>query len=423
MKIYVVDQMMGSGKTSAAINYINETQQKKFIYVTPFLSEVERIKEKCSSKDFYSPEGDIKIRALKKLLNQGRNIVTTHALFRLFDDEIITLCKSQSYVLIMDEVTNVIENFSLTSSDRKMLFNNYVYVGEKQIVKWRDDAKNYEGRFEDIKRMAKMECLGCYGDNTVLWLMPVKIFNAFEESYILTFMFDGQLQKYYYDYHGLKYTYLNVDETFHFTDKGKGNNYDPSKYSKLINICNSSKLNYIGQDRYSLTKSWYEKNQNGALMVRLTLNIKNYFKNVSKTRTKNNMWTTFNSYKNILKGGGYTKGFIPCNARSTNIYSNRTSVAYAVNRYMNPYIKQFFQTNGIVVDEDKFALSEMLQFIWRSAIRNGEPITVYIPSLRMRMLLYDWLGLDKFNDLCYANNGSISIHHSIKMKGDTVNEG
>ena len=33
----------------------------------------------------------------------------------------------------------------------------------------------------------------------------------------------------------------------------------------------------------------------------------------------------------------------------------------------------------------------MLQFIWRSAIRNGEEIWVYIPSIRMRSLLKKWI--------------------------------
>ena len=38
-----------------------------------------------------------------------------------------------------------------------------------------------------------------------------------------------------------------------------------------------------------------------------------------------------------------------------------------------------------------FALSEMLQWIWRSRIRQGESINIYVPSKRMRNLLLDWL--------------------------------
>ena len=36
-------------------------------------------------------------------------------------------------------------------------------------------------------------------------------------------------------------------------------------------------------------------------------------------------------------------------------------------------------------------IGEMVQWIYRSQIRNGKPITVYVPSRRMRELLIDWL--------------------------------
>ena len=77
--------------------------------------------------------------------------------------------------------------------------------------------------------------------------------------------------------------------------------------------------------------------------------------------------------------------------RATNEYRDRTVVAYTINKYFNPVVKNFFTANGIEVDEDGFATSEMLQFIWRSGIRDGKHITIYIPSSRMRGLLQQWL--------------------------------
>ena len=44
-----------------------------------------------------------------------------------------------------------------------------------------------------------------------------------------------------------------------------------------------------------------------------------------------------------------------------------------------------------MVSNRLFALQEMLQWIWRSAIRDGKPIDLYIPSERMRSLLVEWL--------------------------------
>jgi hypothetical protein len=42
-------------------------------------------------------------------------------------------------------------------------------------------------------------------------------------------------------------------------------------------------------------------------------------------------------------------------------------------------------------EEEQFALIEMIQYLYRSAIRERKPINVYIPSLRMRELLKSWL--------------------------------
>jgi hypothetical protein len=54
-------------------------------------------------------------------------------------------------------------------------------------------------------------------------------------------------------------------------------------------------------------------------------------------------------------------------------------------------IVNYLQSNGIDVDEDMYALSEMIQFIWRGAIRQGKPMKVLILSERMRNLLIKWL--------------------------------
>ena len=79
------------------------------------------------------------------------------------------------------------------------------------------------------------------------------------------------------------------------------------------------------------------------------------------------------------------------NTRASNDYADRSNVAYLVNRYVNPMVTGFFYMHDVELDEDAFALSEMLQLIWRSRIRKGESINVYIPSRRMRELFEDWL--------------------------------
>ena len=64
---------------------------------------------------------------------------------------------------------------------------------------------------------------------------------------------------------------------------------------------------------------------------------------------------------------------------------------YIANLFMNVNEKKFYQMHGIEVDEDVYALSIMVQWIWRSAIRDGGEVSLYIPSSRMRTLLTDWI--------------------------------
>lgn len=62
-----------------------------------------------------------------------------------------------------------------------------------------------------------------------------------------------------------------------------------------------------------------------------------------------------------------------------------------LNVYLNPTIVKYFENNSVKVDQDTYALSELIQFIYRSRIRKGNDIYCYIPSKRMRELLYKYI--------------------------------
>lgn len=400
--IYVVDSMMGTGKTSAAINFMNTADEDvRFLYITPYLTEVERIIASCPSRKFRQPVAKgSKLENMKSLLNNGYNIVSTHALFKLFDNEVIDLLLAGNYVLIMDEVADVVAEYDdISPKDLDMMLNNFTDIdAESGIVKWIDE--DYRGKFDQEKRLCELESLVCYksesGENKLLmWMFPIRAFLAFKKVYILTYMFDAQIQSYYYRYYGVNYEKIGVLgnslETYRFTDTPTvACKYD---YSSLINICNNEKLNSIGDPKYALSYNWHITNakSGNAAMLKLKHNITNYFRNIIDAPSEDIIWTTFKSSKSILKGKGYTKGFISINMRASNAYHERTTLAYPVNRFVNKGVTIFMASRGITVDEDAFALSEMLQFIWRSAIRDGKPINIYIPSARMRGLLENWI--------------------------------
>ena len=233
----------------------------------------------------------------------------------------------------------------------------------------------------------------------MVWAMPISSFQAFDEVYVLTYQFHCQIQRYYYDYFGLEYKYFHIENKegkylLKETKDEEMNTYDIEfrrKAKELITIVDNKKLNSIGDDYYSLSKSWFNKKENEPLIKQLKNNTYNFFYKYAKTKTEDNMWTCFKEYIPNLKGKGYTKGWIPLNSRATNDYANKQSLAYLCNRFLNPFVEKFFSMRDIKIEENEYALSELLQWIWRSRIRNGESIILYIPSRRMRELLENFL--------------------------------
>lgn len=167
------------------------------------------------------------------------------------------------------------------------------------------------------------------------------------------------------------------------------------KVVDLINIY-EGKFNKIGMKigkTNPLSKNWYESKRKSNLFMleQLKANTENFFRTVSKTNSEDNMYTVFKSYTKYIKGKGYSKGFVPCNARGTNEFKDKKALAYLVNFFMSPEIRQFVNHYDLIFDEDMCSLSALLQWMWRSQIRNGKPIDIYIPSERMRELLNNWI--------------------------------
>ena len=400
-KIKIVDSIPGSGKTSAIINMINnDTTDNKYIYITPFLTEVERVKKNCKTKKFQEPKYNQygnKFDNLNKLISEGKNIVSTHALFHKANMQTVELLKSQDYILILDEVFNVIEQCNISKYDVQMLINEKYAKIENNYLIWNEE-KEYSGNFENIKYLAINKSIIVYKDVILIWMFPVEIFKAFRDAYILTYLFEAQEQCYYYKMNNIKCEYYSamMDNNV-YTIKPKDNNYIliekeiKQRLKENITIIDDEKINSIGSNRYNLSHSWFKNEDNTENIKQLKNNITNFFTNKTKAKSNTVLWTTFKDQKHKLKGKGYTKGFIPCNLRATNDYVDRYNLAYCINIFNQPFIDQFFKSKDIQINEELYALSELIQWLWRSRIRKYEPITIYIPSKRMRYLLIDWL--------------------------------
>ena len=426
--IKVIDSIMGSGKTSWAIQEINRHSDTPFIFCTPFLDEIRRIK-KATDRHFADPQyiDGRKLNGFNKLLMDGADIAVTHATFANSDDDTLSYLQQGNYVLILDEVLDVLIRFNDISSNKvnrddiKLLVNEgFIDYNQYGQVRWIKDSYP-DSMYSDVEQFAKNGNLFYLDETLLVWQFPPQIFQAFREVYVLTYMFEGSFLKPYFEYHRLDYERVSI------ANDGNGNysivpyvhdTESQKRYANLISICDNARLN--NYKATSLSMTWFREAKKRDI-DRIKNDLFNYFHNIAKAKANDILWTCPKEYRKSIKGKGFNivrrlteqennlptdkrerlvkklQCFLSSNARATNDYKDRCVLAYIYNSYPNPYVKRYFEnknkTDGtnIGVDLEAFALANMLQWIWRSRIRENQPIKIYIPSVRMQRLLCGWL--------------------------------
>lgn len=380
--------MTGSGKTNWAINLMKRNPNKNFLYITPYIKEDERVKKEI--KHVYIPQDDdtAKLPRVKTALKNHKSVASTHALFKLFDDECISLIIDGNYTLILDEVIEVLNQIPINQADIDIIMSSGAAIVDKDYrMIWTDKYKDLsENGYGWLENMIKLNKVINIDNAALMWIFPPEIFEAFKDVYILTYMFEANIMSNYLKMYNISYqkkTIRNKELVDYQTP-------NLSKYKDLITIYDG-KLNnnlYIKDTTFSLT--WY-KDADQVYLDRMKNNIYNWFNNIARSKSHYNMWTVYKDFKSQLQGKGYTKGFVSAGCRATNNYHYKSVLAYCINRFHQPYIKTYFSHMGVPVDEKLYALSDMIQWVWRSQIRDDKPISIYVPSSRMRELFNNWL--------------------------------
>lgn len=401
--VKVCDAIMGTGKSSAAINYMNEHSDKRFIYITPYLDEAQRIRDGCPRLYFVEPSNKIEQFHFKKcehtadLIKKGRNITTTHQAFKRYTADMLQDITANGYTLLIDENIDILEKYDIDSADLRILVESGYLNSDNGV--FHSTGKEYGGcvfrelfRFLEVRDLIQLEG----GNKTQLyyWTLPPELITAFEDVIVMTYLFNGQSLRHMFEMYDIQYEYIGIEKTgdrdYHF---GKYPGYTPEYVSgikDMIHIIDSEKLNAIGDNEHDLSMNWFNKDSSD--LDKLKSNIYNCMHNIWKdVPADKKLWGSYISRYDVIKGKGYTKSFLTFNARATNAYKDRRCLVYIANIFMNVSERGFYQKHGVEVDEDLYALSIMVQWIWRSAIRDGQEINIYIPSKRMRTLLIDWM--------------------------------
>ncbi|MBE5775234.1 MAG: hypothetical protein E7337_15130 [Clostridiales bacterium] len=395
---------MGTGKSQSAIAYMNAHPNDRFIYISPFQSEANRIATNCPELDFVEPLDRkpqyqyTKTGHTRHLLLEGRNIASTHQCFKFYTPDMLEMITKQGYTLIIDENVTTIDSFVYHPDDLEIAVRGGLL---------REDGDTYTVTDVEYAGVALAQMMRLFKSRNLFkhkvkggreavwfWSLPVDLLTAFKDVFILTYMFEGQDLHQHLTMNGLHYQKIGVRRTQEGGWEFAESDFYIPEYvgtlSQHIHICDHSKLNSIGDDESSLSMNWFKTRPDQ--VDKLANNISNYFRNLmSDFESDVRLWSTYKNEIAKLRQKGFYRSHLPFNHRASNEYRNRRVLVYAVNVYYNVETKRFLKHHGAEVNEDQYALSTMLQWIWRSAIRDGEDIYIYIPSSRMRRLLTEWI--------------------------------
>jgi hypothetical protein len=423
--VTVFDTPMGGGKSTYNLQELRKSTQSTML-VVPTLDEAERCIGVLSNFITVELGGKHKTKTsrLIECITQNLSVIITHALFDLISNniEIISLLEDSDYRLDFDENLNSVSSVQIPKDDiQLMLKHGYIDIvrsGKLQLLKWLDnDSDSILNKYKPIIAGRNIAII----KNTCVDIYSKRLLQAFTGTWIYTYMFDASYHRCLLDLYGIEYKKRSI------VKNSCGDGYlsvpykavDGSGYQDLVNVLSHKKLNERWDEcTLSLTELRDASTEDFKTMQKDLINL---YKNIFKGHGKGFMWTIFedqmvNGRKKKIRSSVESKVFatigriliddseleiklktthVAVNSKGTNDYIDRSALAYMVGRYCNPSIARFFSYYEINVDTDAYSLSELLQWIWRSQIRRGDNIYIYIASTRMRNLFTNWLNKSK----------------------------
>lgn len=433
--VTIVDRHMGSGKTTGIIASFKPDQ--KYLVVVPLLSEISRI-IKGAHVPFVQPTDaadtgaastpnypeaakcQTKRESLTALVQAGHNVVCSHALFSALGS-IAQEGLLADYHVLIDEVLNVAEvKTDITQTKRTALGRDQdtgwreLYLGDGFITicpetgrispteKWCGLVDKLAGNLSQAMFHAA-EAGRLYTDqagmsNSIIMAeLPPALLKGCRTIKVYTYMAEGSFMAAYMRRHGIEYrTEFNAVEDAAFRKRAR----------ELVTVhpmarLKDSKLSYTAQAKEARKRN---PSRDVARALYRTCQTAGELQGVDKdkimvTCAKACWYAKGSDFLN--RPGPFAQGsrlfdgvsWVPNTTRGTNDYAHCSHLIYLWDQHANVHVSRFLSVD----DErhrDLYAVSELLQWIWRSRVRKGEPITLFLPSARMRRLWARWLDGD-----------------------------
>lgn len=399
--VTIVDRPCGFGKTSKLL-IPQLAEGGPYLVVVPLLSEVDRIiAEAAVPVEAPSDVQGTKTDNLRGLLIDRLNIVTTHAMY----SRLARLCREgllEGYRLVIDEVPSVIEVVSgplPKSWDEFYVGDGYVEVDPidgrvSPTAKWVDLKDGVSDSLNtDLFDLASSGRLHVTDRTFFLSVLPVELLSAGMAVTVYTYMTEASYLVAYLNKMGVSYE-IDVDpqEDERFR----------SRSARLITI----------RDIPSLTDIKWSHTAQGKIRPAEARRIAGAMKSIRQNKipevplqdilvtTRKGLWTVDHQGSD-RRAGAFSKGtrmtganWVANTTRGTNYFIHCSHVFYLYDQHPNPGITGWLGIEGRGHSE-AYALSEMVQLVYRSRVRRGEPITLYVPCQRMRNIFTGWLEGDR----------------------------
>ena len=424
LKIKLVDYMMGVGKSSyildKVIDWSNEGLYEQFIYISPLLSEVGgkrkdkgkgflkgRVQEKADCMNFKFPVnmGKSKVDSFRDLLLKGNNISATHSVFTNLTPLDVELIRERKNVLIIDEEVQALDTYSdMGDQHLKVLISGgQVFVDKDSKVCWNHkdfpqseeflnnpNEDYYSKKDIDLSKFINL-CDGGYlhlvNKKIMIWEYPMVVLEAFDEVIVMTYMFEASPMASWCKINGVEVEKLIIPELEEKQLKVKEN------IKSLITVVETPKIKTV--ENYGFSYSWWigtGNNRDYQTKVKESLQdcVKNHLG--GNITYRDFVFTCPEKAFPKIKGVGYSRAdWLYSDCKATNDYAGKKVMFYLYSKFPNIFISPFCKAKGASIDDDMYALSSMLQWLWRGCIRKGEPMKVVIASKRMRDLFKDWI--------------------------------
>jgi len=389
-KVIFKDRPCGTGKTSQMIESFYPTEQ--YLVVVPTLSEVERVLSR-SKVPFTEPDERpyrTKMAHLKKLVAEGENIVTTHKLFDAVDIRSVNL---SPYNLFIDEVFDVVEKVNGPENEAW----NRVYVGDGYATvdsagqvtptdKWREQPAKLKTVLRiDLFRAAEAGRLHKTDNGYFVDVVTPVLFTKPKQTTVHTYLASGSLMAAYLEKHSIPYT-INRKQDLDIRQRVKAKNHlSMNQISALENIS-------MSHTKQGEMKQREVKKVSTALKNLRSLPLKGIKPENILITCRKDKWLDQNDKPKgaFAVGSKLTKAkWIAKTTKGTNDYRHCTHAVYLSELHLSPSIKAYLGVDKQF--EKDWAVSELIQWLYRTALRDGGKVELHLASNHMKCLLEDWL--------------------------------